>query len=167
MSAVQTAKREIVVGVMNLLVAEKRQIDYLEHRPMRTASTDSVDALVKALAGRVAMDCSESVTLICHIAGLKDPSGLAYDGEGNTKTMLDHLPRFTDPAKANACTIVVFNADKPLSEQHVAIVHTADHVGGNPLLFTHGHQGDPSLVRLKDIQPGFTGETAFLSVTSL
>jgi hypothetical protein len=167
MSAVQTAKREIAVGVMNLLVAEKAQIDYLEHRPMRTAAIDSVDALVKALTGRVEMDCSESVTLICHIGGLKDPSGAAFDGYGDTETMLKHLPHFADPKSANACTLVVFNADRPLAEQHVAIVHTADHLGGNPILFTHGHQGDPRLTLLRDLQAGFAGRTVFLSVASL
>lgn len=167
MSTVQTAKREIAVGVMNLLFADKAQIDYLEHRPMRTASIDSVDALVKALTSRIAMDCSESVTLIFHIAGMKDPNGLGFDGYGDTETMLKHLARFGDAKKANPCSLVVFNADQPLSKQHVAVVHTADHVGGNPLLFTHGHQGDPSLERLGNLQAGFTGQTVFLSVASL
>lgn len=169
MSAVKTAKREIAVGVMNLLVADKAQIDYIEHRPMKTAPIDSVDGLMKALAARIAMDCSESTVLIFHVAGLKDPTGNGFNGYGNTESMLDNaeLAHFADPKKANPCTLVIFNSDRPLSEQHVAVVHTADHENGNPLLFTHGHQGDPSLVHLHDIQPGFSGRTTFLAVTAL
>lgn len=167
MNAAQTAKREIAVGVMNLLIADKGQCDYGQHRPMRTAAIDSVDALVKALTGRVTLDCSESTTLIFHVAGMKDPNGQAYNGQGNTGLMLSHLARFADPKAANPCSLVVFNADQPLSKQHVAVVHTADKQAGNPLLFTMGHEGDPSLVRLKNLQPGFSGKTVFLSVASL
>lgn len=167
MSAVQTAKREVAVGVMNLLVADKGQCDYGQHRPMKTASIESVLELARALTGRITIDCSESTVLVFHISGLKDPSGYGYLGLGNTADMLDHLPHFADPKAANACSLVIFNADRPLAEQHVAIVHTADKKSGNPLLFTMGHEGDPALVRLKNLQPGFAGKTVFLSVASL
>lgn len=168
MTAIQTAKREVAVAVMNLLVADKQQIDYVQHRPMHTIAIDSIDALVKALSARIGMDCSESTVLVFHIAGLKDPTGNGYDGEGNTESMLANtMKHFSDPAEANPCSLVIFDADQPLDKQHVAIVHTADKTSGNPLLFTHGHQGDPSLIRLRNLQPGFQGKTVFLSVASL
>lgn len=165
----QTSLREAAVAVMNLLVAEKLHIDYKQLRPMSTRGISSIAELLAALKNRVAMDCSESVTLIAHIAGWRDPSALGFDGYGDTQTILDNksLKHFTDPKEANACSLVIFDADKPLNEQHIAIVHTADKVNGNPLLFSHGTQGDPSFITFENLQHAFTGKTVFVAVSAL
>jgi hypothetical protein len=102
---------------------------------------------------------------LCHLAGLRDPTGLGYVGDGNTGTFLSHLNvHYTDPTKALPGAIVVFNSDRPLDEQHAAMVHTR---GRDPILFTHGTAADPSLLRLSQLQPGFPGRTVFCGVSSL
>lgn len=170
MTGVQSAKREIAVGVMNLLVDKKSLIGYRQLRPMKTHLIDSVDGLLAAInAGGFAWDCSESTVCVFHVAGLADPTGQGYDGSGNTGSMLTNarLKRFTGAHNAHQCSLAVFNADKPLVEQHVAICHTADPLGGNPIMFTMGSPADPSLVLFKNLQPGFKGETVWLSVLGL
>jgi hypothetical protein len=101
--------------------------------------------------------------LICHVCGVKSPTGSW--SIGNTETMLSRLKHYTDAKAALPGALVVFNANRPLSEQHVCQVHQADKLHGNPVLFTHGEAEDPNFRTLDWMQHGFSGATTFLSVT--
>jgi hypothetical protein len=82
-------------------------------------------------------DCSEMVTEVCRMAGLRDPNGLHYRYAGYTGTMLAHLGahEYTDPKLAGVGALVVFG---PGTGQHVSMVYE---VGADPLLQSHGRRG--------------------------
>ncbi len=165
---VQTGKRMIAVGIMDILVAKTADVHYQKFRPMRTMDIAGVRQLLSQLAGAgIRTDCSETVTLIFHLSGFKDPNGRGYDGIGNTDIMAHYLPHFAGPASANPCSILVLNADRDLAEQHVCVVHTADHAHGDPLLFSHGGEADPRFIRWSSIKPGFPGRAVWLSILGL
>ena len=153
--------------VQAYLVWKKDRVGYLERRPMVTAHIKTMAELERLVAEGFDMDCSESVTLVCHIIGAHDPNGNDYNGYGDTETMLNHLPHYSDAKGAEPGALVVFNSDQPLSEQHVAQVHEHDPTHGNPVLFTHGTAADPSFHTLEWMQHGFAGRTTFLSVAKL
>ena len=83
--------------------------------------------------GHITCDCSESVTLMFRLAGLRDPNGLGYDGEGYTGTMLTHLPVFTEWGKVHEGTLIVFG---PGTGTHVVMAIKPN--GDNPLVYSHG-----------------------------
>lgn len=159
------AERELLGVYMDWLVADKARVGYRMLRPMVTRGINTAAGLERALTTGFEMDCSESLVLLCHLAGLKDPSGNGYDGDGNTSQILAHLTgHYTDPAKASQGAICIFNSDRPLTEQHGTMVR---HPARDPVLFTHGSAADPSLLRLSQIQPGFKGKTVFCPISSL
>lgn len=162
---VASAQRELLAAYMDWLVAEKNRVGYRELRPMATSTIATAAQLKAAFGVGFEMDCSESVTLLCHLAGLKPPSG-AKDGwkYGNTETLLSNLPTYPDPANADVGAVCVFNSDRPLAEQHAAMVRSP---GSDPVLFTHGSPADPSFLKLSQLQPGFAGETVFCSISGL
>lgn len=149
--------------VMDLLLEHRNRIHYAEVRPMRTAKIANVWQLKQAVAapGGITMDCSESVTLICRLAGLKDPNGHGYNGTGFTGTLLDRLPHYSDPGAAKVGALCVFG---PSPGIHVGMVHER---GADPWLFTHGEESDPSLHRLSWMAPGFPPPVTFLSIAAL
>jgi len=133
---------------MRYLIAHEPQVHYAQVRPMRTVhlTETQLDTLL-AHSGSVTMDCSESVTALCRWAGLHDPNGAGYDGQGNTLTLYHHLPHYTNPAHALVGALVVFGApSRPLSRQHVCMVMEPD--AHDPLLFSHGQERGPLAVRL-------------------
>lgn len=95
------AERAHLHALMRYLLAHEPQVHYGQVRPMRTVhlSVSQLDTLL-ANHGSVTMDCSESVTCLCKWAGLHDPNGLGYDGQGFTGTLLGHLPHYWNPAAA-------------------------------------------------------------------
>ena len=140
---------------MHELVKHEPQIHYAQIRPMRTIH------LSKPVYP-MTMDCSESVTCLCKWAGLKDPNGLHYNGSGYTGTLLDHLPHYFNPANAQTGALVVFG---PGTGEHVCMVLTPDH--RNPLLFSHGQEAGPILIRLHDEAQAHPPPVTFLSIASL
>lgn len=164
---VNAAERKRVQAIQAYLVSHKAQIGYDQVRPMVTRTIATMAELTKLTAKGFSMDCSESITLICHVAGAQDPTGNSYNGYGNTETMLAHLRNYTNPRFALPGALVVFNSDRPLAEQHVAQVHTSSLLRGDPVLFTHGDAAGPVFARLSQVQPGFQGRTTILSVASL
>jgi hypothetical protein len=159
------AQRQKIQRIQAYLVWKKDQIGYIERRPMETAHITTMTQLIAHTEKGFAMDCSESCVLICHVAGVKSPTGSW--SIGNTETMLGRLKHYTDAKAALPGALVVFNANRPLSEQHVCQVHQADKIHGNPVLFTHGEAEDPNFRTLDWMQHGFSGATTFLSVTKL
>lgn len=149
--------------VMEFLYTHRNRVHYAEVRPMKTAGIKTMFELKQAVAapGGITMDCSESVTLICKLAGLADPNGLNYDGQGFTGTLLDHLPHYDNPGAAKVGALCVFG---PGTGTHVAMVYER---GPDPLLWTHGEEADPSLHPLSWMQPGFAKPTTFLSISGL
>lgn len=157
------AERAAMRYVMDFLLTHRNRVHYAEVRPMRTEHITTMYGLKQAVAapGGITMDCSESVTLICKLAGLRDPNGYAYDGSGFTGTLLDHLPHYDNPGAAKIGAMCVFG---PGTGIHVAMVYER---GPDPLMWTHGEESDPSLHRLSWMQPGFPHPTTFLSISAL
>lgn len=136
------AQRDHMLSLMKYLLAHEPQIHYAQVRPMRSVRLS--EAYLHTLLGHghgLTMDCSESVTAICKWAGLHDPNGLHYDGQGWTGTILDHLPHYSDPHRAQVGALVVFG---PGHGDHVCMVMQP---GADPWLWSHGAEGGPRRVR--------------------
>lgn len=149
--------------LMDMLVADEPKVHYLPKRPMVSKSIVTVAQLRQKLASNlgISLDCSESVTLLCKLAGLKDPNDSGYDGYGNTGTLLTHLPHYHAPFHALTGALVVFG---PGSGKHVCMVREP---GTNPLLFSHGSERGPIFIRL-DRELAFQGgPVTFLDISNL
>ena len=162
-------QRLVLAGVMDWLVAEREHVHYAELRPMRTRSLRTLHALRARLASKagVTMDCSESVTLLCKLAGCHDPSGLDFDGAGNTETLLNHLRHYTNPAKAEVGALVVFDPKVRhggVLGRHVCMVRRPS---ADPILFSHGKESDPRYVRLSAERVRDTEPFVLLNVSHL
>jgi len=159
------AQRLELRKLMGLLVRNEPAVHYRQARPMSTRTIADVEQLRHELAhGGISMDCSESVTLLCRLAGLQDPNGLHYNGTGFTGTLLDHLPHYHEPRAAAIGALVVFG---PGTGDHVAMVHTPDARTGNPRLFSHGQERGPLLVHLHDEAAAHRPPVRFLSIAGL
>src|SRR5258708_18930246 len=133
------AQRHTLGALMDYLVAHEPKVHYAQRRPMRSRwITDYVELTRAVQSGAgLTIDCSESVTLLCKLAGLDDPNGLRYDGTGYTGTLLDHLPHYTNPSKANIGGLGVLG---PGTGEHVVMVR---HPRDRPGLFSPGPGGGP------------------------
>src|SRR5437667_43878 len=108
------------------------------------------------------MDCSESVTLTAHLAGLRDPNGRDYDGTGYTGTLLDYLDNYTEATHARIGALVVFGGG---TGEHVCMVRRP---GVDPDLFSHGTEADPTYYPLSTMLATFAGQPhTFLSIAKL
>src|SRR5207237_10576820 len=87
---------------MAKLIVHKAQLDYPLHDVRGPKDAETFHLTWKqaqarlASGGRLMFDCSGCVTCIYRWAGLSDPNGLAYKPEGYTRTLLKHLPHYTD-----------------------------------------------------------------------
>lgn len=90
------------------------------------------------------LDCSAFVAWCYRQAGAPDPYGLGYAGIGNTESLLAKGQRIP-VTKVRPGDVVVYNADKPVSTQHAAIIVAK---GDDPLTVSMGQEGDPSFVRV-------------------
>ena len=150
---------------MDVLVARKAKVHYGQVRPMVSRAIHTLAALKRWLLrrGGLTLDCSESVTLICHIAGLRDPNGLNYDGSGYTGTLLGYLEHYSDPARAKTGALWVVGGG---TGEHVCMVRHPDPT--NPVLFSHGTEADPSYYTLDQLKAAFPGQPwTFLAVSKL
>ena len=150
---------------MDYLVRHEPHIHYAQVRPMVTRTIENLVQLHQAVERPrgLTMDCSESVTLLCRLAGLRDPNGLHYDGAGNTDTMLGHLPHYYAATAAGVGALVVFGVGK-LSTEHVCMVRRT---GSDPLLFSHGQEQGPFFIPLSVEKRYHPGPYTFLSVAGL
>lgn len=155
------AQRAQLGRLMDLLVEHEPAVHYARVRPMRTSTIKTATQLRHQLASGVTMDCSESVTLLCRLAGLDDPNGCGYDGSGFTGTMLAHLPHYQRARNAMVGALVVFG---PAMGEHVCMVREP---GSDPLLFSHGWEGGPRYVRLSLERHAHRAPVTFLSVAKL
>lgn len=128
-------QRERVIAWCSWALRHEPQIHYEQHRPMRLD-----DAVAMRLPLR--LDCSESTTAAYKYAGAPDPNGRDYDGIGNTQTMRSHL-RHIGIDEAQIGDPIIYGTSE-LSTQHVCIVWTP---GPDPLVFSHGQEAGPMLMR--------------------
>ncbi len=157
-----TAQRSHLAALMRWTAEHERLIHYAQRRPMTTAHLREQELADRFAAGRtIAMDCSEGVTLLCRLAGLADPNGRDYDGQGFTGTLLAYLPHYTDPAGADVGALVVFG---PGGGDHVAMVLVP---GADPLLWSHGAEAGPRLVRFSVEDAIHRPPTTMLAVAEL
>ncbi len=152
-----------------LLVEYEPQIHYRQHRPMLSTvyyTPGGEQKLADHLkAGHpLSLDCSETVTLVCALAGLGDPNGSRFNGWGNTQEMLDHLPHYSNPAAADVGALIVYGRPGHLAEQHVVQVVGK---GKDPLCGSHGQEKGPLLVRHSVEVAAHGGHATFLSVSGL
>ena len=165
MALVTSKQRGNLVTLAKYLVLNRDKVHYAEVRPMRTNSIRNLAQLHRAIEGPdgITCDCSESITFMYRMCKLEDPNGLNYDGDGFTGTMLAYLPHFENVSEAHAGTIVVFG-DYP--GVHAIMVVVPD--GSDPLCFSHGGPGGPTMIRLTDCRTGFPGmPVTFLQVMHL
>lgn len=150
--------------LMDVLVSHKRKVHYAQIRPMQT-NTIKPHRLWIALSkpSGVTMDCSESFTLICRLAGLRDPNGLHYDGSGFTGTIGAYLDyHYLEPHRAEIGAGVLFG-EPPY--KHICMVRKP---GDNPLLFSHGCELDPSFYDFETMKAAFPGDPyTFVSISKL
>lgn len=139
----EAAVRAATVSLMQLLLAQSGRVHYPVHDVRtRTIHQIATRAQLEAelMAGRLNIDCSQSVTLIAHVAGAKDPNGANYAQDGYTGTLLQHcahIPR----AQAKHGDLLVFGGG---TGHHVTMIMQP---GLDPLLFSHGQENDPIAIR--------------------
>lgn len=127
-------QRRHLVRLAQELNTYANQVDYAEVRPMSTRYLTQSQLTQRLKAGyTITTDCSETVTLMFRLAGLRDPNGLQYDGEGYTGDMLTHLDHFDNWAEVHAGTLIVFGK---FPGTHVVMVTHPD--GDNPIVYSHG-----------------------------
>lgn len=151
-----------------LLLDHEPQVNYPRHdvRGALDAATFRMTEpqMRKTLAsGRhLMMDCSQGVTCLYKWAGLEDPNGLGYRYAGYTGTLLHHLRHYTEPSKARIGALVVYG---PSTGDHVSMV--VDDLGPDPLLWSHGFDGGPQLIRLSKQRSFHRGPVTFLRVAGI
>ena len=157
-------QRNHLVRLARLLNKYAAQVDYAEVRPMSTTHiTESQLRCRFQSGGHITCDCSESVTLMFRLAGLKDPNGLNYDGYGYTGDMLDHLPIFTDWAEVHEGTLIIFG---PGTGTHVVMVVQPN--GDNPQVYSHGSHANSAIWDLNTERTYHPGENVrLLSIADL
>lgn len=92
----------------------------------------------------ITLDCSEAATAVAYRAGAPDPSGSGWGthGELYTGTMLTHCKHLNGTMALQVGDYVVFG---PGTGDHVSVVYEA---GRDPLMWSHGSEGGPLLIRL-------------------
>jgi len=157
-----TAQRKHLASLMDWLVSKEPLIDYRQYRPMTTIKLYEQELVDRFAAGKhITSDCSKTVTLLCKLAGLKDPNGMNYTGYGYTGSLLEYLPHYSDPKGADIGALVVFGPD---DGDHVGMVR---HPGANPMIFDHGSQSGPKFRRLNTIKGFQKPPTTFLKIAHL
>lgn len=169
-----TRQRILLQQYMGWFISHAPQIHYGAVRPMLTYRrwdgakkparfpTYSEVAKIFKDGGSITMDCSESVTLLCKWAGLKDPNGFGFNGYGNSGTMYEHLTkRYTSPGSAHPGAIVVYGP-----WDHVCMVQTRNN--NDPWLFSHGQESGPLHISLAEESAFHSGQARyFLDVSRL
>ena len=159
------AQRLHLAALMDYLVAHRDKIHYPFHdqRTEQIHSISNEHQLRAAVAepDGITMDCSQSVELLCHVAGLKDPNGNECRQDGYTGTLLSHLPHYHDPGGANIGALVVFG---PGTGEHVAMVR---HPGHDPILFSHGQDAGPFFLPLSSERRFHHPPVTFLNIAKL
>ena len=166
---VSNVQRARMMSIAQFLIDNHDHINYAETRgpndPMslRGGTLAEIEHTFR-IGGTISMDCSEAVTLICRLAGLRDPNGLGYDGYGYTGTLFDHLPHYTKVEDAHDGAIMIFGINPTVH----AVMKMPSPDGRNPWLFSHGQQGGPFHIQLSDEELAHVGQAqTWLDISSL
>lgn len=142
--ATEAAVRAKAVSVMHLMIANNPRIHYPAH-DVRTMTVHQIATMEQLQAqinsGRLTLDCSQSVTLIAHVSGAKDPNGGNYASDGFTGTLL-HGSQHITKSQIQPGDMCVFGGG---TGHHVCMVMQT---GPDPLLFSHGQENDPIAISL-------------------
>lgn len=161
------AERTHLHELMSLLLAHEPQIRYPRGDIRGALDAATFRLTEEQMRARLAtgkelmMDCSQAVTQLCHWAGLDDPNGLDYRYAGYTGTLLERLPHYKNPAGAMVGALVVYG---PGTGDHVSMVYER---GDDPLLWSHGFDGGPQLVRLSHQRSYHRAPVTLLSIAKL
>lgn len=156
------AQRRHMRDLMWLLYQRRGQVHYRQARPMDwTAMSERGMRATLSRGGGLWADCSEAVTGVCRWAGLRDPNGFGYSGWGNSGTMWSRLPHYTTPSHAHVGALVTFGSG---GWEHVAMVYTP---GADPLLWSHGSEDGPGLIRLSQAKPWLARPVTLLDIGRL
>jgi hypothetical protein len=156
---VSNAQRAKMMSVAQFLIDNHDHINYAETRsandPMslRGGSLAQLEHIFRS-GGKIRMDCSEAIAVICRLSGLRDPNGSGYDGFGYTGTLLAHLPHYTNILDAHDGAILIFGGGTGLH----AVMKMPSPDPADPWLFSHGRQGGPFHSRHSFEETGFVGE---------
>jgi peptidoglycan hydrolase-like protein with peptidoglycan-binding domain len=126
--------RQAMVSNSNWGVANHANINYAEIRPIPRIPQFHLPFTT---------DCSGFATIMAQWSGAPDPNGLNYNGNGYTGTMLGHLPHIPRQ-QSQPGDLVVFGAAPGV---HVVVLVQAGSAA-DPLVVSHGQQGDPRRVAL-------------------
>lgn len=143
-AAAEAAIRAKAVSVMHLMIANNPRIHYPAH-DVRTMTVHAIATMEQLQAqintGRLTLDCSQSVTLIAHVSGAKDPNGGNYASDGFTGSLLKGCQHITK-TQIRSGDMCVFGGG---TGHHVCMVMQPS---ADPLLFSHGQENDPIAVSL-------------------
>jgi hypothetical protein len=124
--------RQRYVAVLRQFYSEGSNWDYAQVRPIPHPGQK----------GRVKTDCSGGVTYAAETAKVPDPNGRGFDGLGYTGTLLDSkICKRVTVLQARPGDLIVYGA---YPGHHVVAVLEA---GSDPLVWSHGGQGDPKIMR--------------------
>lgn len=157
MTAVQ--RRELL-ALMDYGLAHRGQIHY-PPGDVRSETVAEIKSWVDihsrvSRVGGWEVDCSQMCEALLRAVGAHLPFR-----DGFTGSFLDACPHYFDGRAAYVGAVVVFG---PGTGHHMAMVYERDTKHGNPLLFSHGQESDPRLIRLSSEQAGQPHPATFCSV---
>jgi hypothetical protein len=127
-----TSARERYTAVLRQFYDERANWDYGQVRPIPHPGQ----------RGRVKTDCSGGVTYAAQVAKVPDPNARGFDGLGYTGTLLESkYAKRVSLLQARPGDLIVYG---PFPGHHVVAILEA---GPDPLVWSHGSQGDPRIMR--------------------
>jgi hypothetical protein len=126
--------RDDMKAAMRWMVAHEPDIHYAQVRPFSPRKVFD-----RALP--ITTDCSGSTTMLYYAVGLPDPNGNQYDGTGYTGTLRANLPH-KQFAKLDVGDLIIYGTGNGVHVVAVYEPHATD-----PLVFSHGQERGPILVR--------------------
>jgi len=152
---VSDAQRKRLVDYATYLIHKEPLIHYKEIRPMPYLKLPTWESAHRHLekGGSLTTDCSGSTTCLFKWAGLRDPNGLGYDGQGYTGTMLEHLGHYAQTSHAHPGALGVFGAG---AGTHVVML--MERSGDDPWVFSHGQEAGPLRIRLSAERQAHAGQ---------
>ena len=139
------AARQRIVNACNGAMRTRSRWFYAEIRPI---PYERFMALMRGEGGSITTDCSGLATCTYFRAGLPDPNGMHYNGQGFTGDMLVHLPHIS-LSQARMGDLAVFGGGTGV---HVVVLLQDADEHPDPLCVSHGHPGDPHVAPLSSFE---------------
>lgn len=130
--------REQLVQLMRATIADQAAHNTWTYHAVRPLPVPPTWAPGQHVVG----DCSKGVQYLCRWAGAPDPMLSGWSMWGNSQTIAANLAHLEQPSMLAAGDIVTFG---PGGSAHAAMVLEP---GGDPLVWSFGHQGAPNTYRL-------------------